>query len=120
MPIRAEVDSEGTSGFVSSRTVHFCQDMVPANSRQLLIVLSRDASAKRHSLSLRLMASAPERVTIDSMMANGHVPALTNLGELAGLHTPMSIEDTGGAAPPPEVDPAMVSNLMRLMQEQKQ
>ena len=52
--IRIELDvSDGTSGFLSSRGALFCEDVLPARHRQVLMILSVDMTKKSHSLSMR-------------------------------------------------------------------
>ena len=73
--------------YVSTRNVLFCQDVLPPRSRQVLFILSVDIAKKRHAAGLGFSARMVDGAGGDF----AHVPALANLGELEGLHTPLPI-----------------------------
>lgn len=85
-PMRVEVDASArTSGYLSSRGLLISNDVLPPRTSQLLIALASDMKSKTHSLSLQFDFGAMEHG------AEGHIPALSDLGALEGLHTPQPI-----------------------------
>lgn len=90
----SQVDASArTSGYLSSRGLLICQDVLPPRTRQLLIALASDMKSKTHSFSLQFSFGAMEHGDA------GHIPSLSDLGALEPLHTPQPIVGTAGAAP---------------------
>ena len=95
LTLQTEVDaSQQTRGFVSSRGALFCQDVLPPRTRQVLVILSRDAGAKRSSLGFSYNAAA-----LDGGAPENHIPPLEDNHDNADLHAPMPLDKARPAAP---------------------
>ena len=133
----------GGGGVGAASAALMCQDVLPARSRQLLMVLSIDATKKFHSLGYRIGAAGLSEEEASALGMGGlpggggggpggggtHIPSLEHLGELAALHEPMAIPaeelppDPAQAAqasppqfPPPAPRPPVDPNLVSIIQ----
>jgi len=121
-PLRVgwEADAEG---FVSSRRLLMCQDVLPPRTRQVLVVLSRDLRGKAFRLSYGFDGGGHEGGGVPA--AGLHIPDIDDLGQLKALHAPQPIAGGAGggaaglaippAAPPaaPFGDAAALADLIR-------
>jgi hypothetical protein len=90
-PMRVEWDSiPDVSGFISSRGLFMCQDVLPPRSRQLLVALSVDMRVKLTRLGYGFGGGSHEGGPVPQ--TGLHIPDLDDLGQLRPLHEPQPME----------------------------
>lgn len=117
-PVRVEWDSsEDVSGFVSSRGLFMCQDVLPPRTRQVLVALSVDMRQKSTRIGYSFGCGAHDG---ENVQAQGlHIPDLEDYGELKSLHEPQPIDSAapasfgvGASTPPATATPFGDSNAL--------
>ena len=99
LPIRVELDAETSDGVVSTRGTLVMQDIVPPQSRLILVVLTIQPRAEKIAISYRFAAGLVDIRAEPDWATIAHVPDFSRLGELRQLHEPQSMNSDSAHGP---------------------